>query len=447
MDAATMEEAEPSAPQCRELPIFPTSPISIASWLGFTSWFQPQETVRTNVSRMLPIQRQQPHRLPRHLSRRGRTTEDPPYALQIDGEVTIPAAAITLGRYRLFPQTARDRPVWRHSEHSQLFLAFSDGAWFVQTEAAMQIDTSAGVLCLDDAECASPDCSTASWEAATDGGSWRPQAAIRCVPADAELLPPPRAFVLSRCTASSNDEASDMEELITACLGVYGLADGLQVHGRPVYRHRLNEDRILCYTGTAWTIQPMSCFGEATGWLYLPNTGGRFPDLEALPWEVCGEGGHGWQPRPDLHVREALPTELPPAPAIRLHGVVTVPTAASLLGLYTLIPSEDVNGRPVWQHTDHPQLWLAYSGTAWFVQKAASRGKDVGMLCLNDGTSASPELSRGIWSAASGGWQPQPAIACSEAEASSIPPGSEADAWPVEEQLEQHKSPVKLLSA
>ena len=47
---------------------------------------------------------------------------------------------------------------WKHTElFPPCYLAFTDGTWFVQTEAAMRNSSGVGALCLDDADCVSPD--------------------------------------------------------------------------------------------------------------------------------------------------------------------------------------------------------------------------------------------------------------------------------------------------
>ena len=89
---------------------------------------------------------------------------------------------------------------WKHTElFPPCYLAFTDGTWFVQTEAAMRNSSGVGALCLDDADCVSPDTSATpgAWEAASDGG-WRAEPKLRCTAVDAteQLPPPPRALLL-----------------------------------------------------------------------------------------------------------------------------------------------------------------------------------------------------------------------------------------------------------
>lgn len=146
--------------------------------------------------------------------------------------------------------------------------------------------------------------------------------------------------------------------------------------------------------------------------------------------------GRGWQPRPELQLREAAPSELAPPFALRLSGEPTLESARKCLGVFVLsdgrggVPKA-VHERPVWQHGDRRQLVLAFSGAAWYVQKVTSIGSEAGLLCLDDTACASPELSRGSWMAAAGGWQMQPMITCTECELPAPPlPPPHGDALP-----------------
>ena len=431
-----MEECIPDLPQARELDEgseAPPSPVDVgalfdpSNWL---SWLSPSggSFWRAPVSAAsLPLRRPQAQPLPNSTSRDSSSDDGLPLALRLEGSVSDPSAQRVLGLYRL---SIRSLPsgerllAWQHAELGQYFLAYSDGAWFVQTEAAMLAGSGVGVFCLDDSECASPDESSVVWEVATESG-WAAQASLRCVAADARELSPPRALALTASqgaaatsSAPSSSSSNDLRsgERVASCTGLYKLAKGVQLNGRPVWRHAVNEDRILAYTGSAWVVQPASKRGEAFGWLAL-RSACPLPDLGTRPWEVSRGAGRGWEPRAELCVREARPSEVTPAAALRLGGEVSISSAERCLGLYTLAADRRIiNRRPVWQHSERPQLWLAYSGTAWFVQKEASLGSDAGMLCLDDASCASPELSRESWAAASGGWQAQPKISCCEAE-------------------------------
>ena len=308
------------------------------------------------------------------------------------------------------PYVQRRPPSWRHVELEDCFLAFSDGAWFVQTEAAMRAGSGIGVLCLEDADSPTPVSTTAVWEVAIAGpnGGWKPEPKVRCVVIDPSLLPTPRALVLH----GPDDAAGD--ERVASCLGVYRLLPDTMANARPVWRHSVNADRHLAYTGHGWAVQPTDALGKAHAWAHLPCSC-PLPTFATRAWEV--EAGVSWTTRRELAVKEATPRDIPAAAALVLQGSVTESSAARCLGVYRLVPGRRVHGRPVWRHAERGHLWIGYSGKKWFVQTEAALGSSAGMLCLQ--TAWPPDLAgSAMWEAPSlpttsrGGWKAQPELSC-----------------------------------
>ena len=334
-------------------------------------------------------------------------------ALRLSGSLSgapVAAAAKCLGLYRLVPdRTVHGRPVWRHAERGQLWIGYSGHKWLVQTE--MALGSAAGVLFLETAEWSPDLSSTGVWQAAAGGGSWRSQPKIRCTAADASECPPPAALTLDM--TSSTDGRIDAS--LSACLGGYKLARDMgMVNGRPIWRHAKHDsDRYLAYTGSAWAVQHEASLGLQMGILLLREPLCPSPDLGSSHWELSQGAGRGWQVRAEVRLRESNSCDLIAPCTLLLSGEVTSESATKCLGMYVLAKSH-VNSRPVWHHCERPMLYLAYSGNGWYVQKQASLGTDAGILCLDDASCLSPELSRGTWAVAAGGWRAEPMISCSE---------------------------------
>ena len=116
-----------------------------------------------------------------------------------------------------------------------------------------------------------------------------------------------------------------------------------------------------------------------------------------------------------LRELELLNSALPPAARLTLVGDGLAPSVSKCVGAYHHVAGKRINERPVWRHATRSQLYLAFSGTAWYVQKQESLGTDAGLLCLDDPRCLAPELSRVSWAAAAdGGWLPQPTLRCVE---------------------------------
>lgn len=459
------------------------------SWLNTTGGAFWQNAPRIST---LPLQRTPPQNLPRAScasTQEFSNAKGLPALLRLDGDVLEPAVQRVLGLYRLTYDGIDGSAAWKHTElFPPCYLAFTDGTWFVQTEAAMRNSSGVGALCLDDADCVSPDTSATpgAWEAASDGG-WRAEPKLRCTAVDAteQLPPPPRALLLVSDRGSGRNgrsvggddargfdavtadaeimimssssclpigpSASAPDRNVAACLGIYKLVEegdtGLPalIHGRPVWRHARNADRILASTSDGgWVVQPLEQRGQDIGWLSLPSAC-EMPNLGSVPWEVSSGGeehkGGAWRVRLDLSIFEASPLEVTSAPGLRLvgqlssgpdgnAGVLDSAGAKAAFGVYRLVTGRRVNGRSVWRHSDQGRqhLWIGYSGKKWFVQTKDALGSSSGILCLHDRWD--PDLSRAIWEAPSlpvtskGGWVPQPLIRCLAMEASALPPTS-----------------------
>ena len=74
--------------------------------------------------------------------------------------------------------------------------------------------------------------------------------------------------------------------VVATCLGVYKLARGQLVNGKPAWRHAQSDDRWLAYSGSAWCVQKRASLGERHGLLLLP--GSAYPDLSESVWQVSG---------------------------------------------------------------------------------------------------------------------------------------------------------------
>ena len=100
-------------------------------------------------------------------------------------------------------------------------------------------------------------------------------------------------------------------------------------------------------------------------------------------------------------------------------------SAASCLGLYKRVAGMEVHGAPCWRHTAHSDRWLAFSGSAWNVQRGARLGAKLGWLSLEASAQSRPDEVDKHWLATDGGgrgWEPRPDISCRKAEASELPP-------------------------
>ena len=91
--------------------------------------------------------------------------------LRLSGSLSgapVAAAAKCLGLYRLVPdRTVHGRPVWRHAERGQLWIA--TGPQMAATE--MALGSAAGVLFLETVEWSPDLSSTGVWQAAAGGGA------------------------------------------------------------------------------------------------------------------------------------------------------------------------------------------------------------------------------------------------------------------------------------
>ena len=103
-----------------------------------------------------------------------------PPRLKLEGGSLTGRAAEYVGFYLFDGKFVNGRPAWKHTNGS-CWIAF-DGVWMGQPEA--DLGQKRGVLMLTDAAAASPDASSATWQAST-GTAWAAQPALTCTVATA----------------------------------------------------------------------------------------------------------------------------------------------------------------------------------------------------------------------------------------------------------------------
>jgi len=252
------------------------------------------------------------------------------------------------------------------------------------------------------------------WDSADGNGKWSKQPNLKCLAADNTELPPPKAIIL------------DGEPVIgTAAnyIGLYRLAEGKLVNGRPCYRHAERPTHWVAYNGTsAWNAQSEASLGQSRGWMQLLDSSCHTPDVSLLSWETA-DGAGKWDKKPNLKCREADPSTMPPASALVLSGA-TEAKAQDCLGLYRLIKGYEVNGRPCWRSVDRSDRWIAFNGeNAWNAQSEASLGQKRGWLQLLDSNVSTPDFSKTQWEAWDGSnWVRQDACTCVSVDTAQLPP-------------------------
>ena len=311
------------------------------------------------------------------------------------------AVARHLGLFKLHQRHVNERPAWRSAARPKEWLAWAGHGWMVQPEDSL--GSSGGFLLLSD-DVATPDMSTASWNAiAKEGGGWRRQPSLHCDEVSAAELPPSAALCLK-------DGALEpaAREGAAVCVGLYRLDAAKRSGGRPLWRHVSQPDCLIAYHDGAWLVQSEAALCSRVGWLVREDPHGTMPDAGG-GWMASVDGA--WVARPLLECVEADAAQLPAPVALRLEGEALAEGAARLRGVYKL-QQRQVNGRPTWRRADGGDQWLAWGGHAWFVQGESSLGGSAGYATLSE-ECATPDLGRGVWEVPVGGsWQSQPGLRC-----------------------------------
>jgi hypothetical protein len=107
-----------------------------------------------------------------------------PPRLKLEGGSLPGAAAQYAGFYMLDGTLVNGRPAWKHT-NGRCWVAFDGADWRGQPEA--DLGQKRGALMLTDADTASPDASSAIWQAWT-GSAWAAQPALKCTVATAAEL-------------------------------------------------------------------------------------------------------------------------------------------------------------------------------------------------------------------------------------------------------------------
>jgi hypothetical protein len=126
-------------------------------------------------------------------------TPPPPPGLKLEGGSLPGAAAEYAGFYILDGTLVNGRPAWKHM-NGRCWIAFDGADWRGQPEA--DLGQKRGALMLTDEAAASPDASSATWQAWT-GSAWDAQPAFTCSVATAAELSAAQAALASAARAAS----------------------------------------------------------------------------------------------------------------------------------------------------------------------------------------------------------------------------------------------------
>jgi hypothetical protein len=127
-------------------------------------------------------------------------TPPPPPGLKLEGGSLSGAAAEYVGFYMLDGnKRVNGRPTWNHM-NGRCWVAFDGADWRGQPEA--DLGQKRGALMLTDEAAASPDASSATWQAWT-GSAWAAQPALTCTVATAAELSAAQAALASAARAAS----------------------------------------------------------------------------------------------------------------------------------------------------------------------------------------------------------------------------------------------------
>jgi hypothetical protein len=135
-----------------------------------------------------------------------------PPRLKLEGGSLPDAAADYVGIYMLDGTLVNGRPAWKHT-NGRCWVAFDGADWRGQPEA--DLGQKRGALMLTGADVASPDASSATWQAWT-GSAWAAQPALTCTVATAAELSAAQAALASAARAAS---LQALRSAAVSCLG------------------------------------------------------------------------------------------------------------------------------------------------------------------------------------------------------------------------------------
>ena len=176
----------------------------------------------------------------------------------------------------------------------------------------------------------------------------------------------------------------------TECLGTYLLAPQRTAHGKPVWKHAM-EDKWIAWASTGiWKVQEGVAVGvEDAGFMKLEDTTASLPHQSTAVWEEYD--GKEWQKAPSCKCFGDVPTSL------SLCGELE--RMASCLGTYLLEPQLTAHGKPVWKLATGDR-WIAWASDGkWMVQYCE---EDVGVnnkafMQLQETRASLPHQSTAVW--------------------------------------------------
>ena len=146
----------------------------------------------------------------REAAQKAREATWPP-GLKLEGGSLRGKAAEYVGFYLLDGKLVNGRPAWKHTDGS-CWIAFSGTSWMGQPEA--DLGQKLGFLMLSDAAAATPDASSATWQASAGAGSaWSAQAALKCTVATAAELSAAQAAAALRAKEERRARAAAAREV------------------------------------------------------------------------------------------------------------------------------------------------------------------------------------------------------------------------------------------
>eukprot|EP00900_Chrysochromulina_parva_P025302 jgi/Chrpa1/7405/Chrysochromulina_OHIO_Genome00013104-RA len=319
----------------------------------------------------------------------------PPPGLKLEGGSLTGDRAKYLGKFLFVDgKLVNGRPAWQHTVDASLWLAFDGTCWMGQVES--KLGQGRGDLQLSDAAAASPDASSATWQAWT-GTAWAAQPQLKCIP---WTPPPPRGLKL---------EGGSLPGDAAKYKGEYRLYGSKLINDRSVWQHTAHLTCWIAFDGANWRGQPESDLGQRWGLLLLPDAAAARPNASSATWLAAKVPGAAGAAQPQL---KCIPWTPPPPPRLKLEGSSLPGAAAEYMGFYMLDGNKRVNGRPSWKHMNG-RCWVAFDGADWRGQPEADLGQKRGVLMLTDEDAASPDASSATWQAWTGSaWVAQPTLKC-----------------------------------
>ena len=191
------------------------------------------------------------------------------------------------------------------------------------------------------------------------------------------------------------------------CVGMYSLVPNRKVHGQPVWRQSHADIWIAKDSCGNWRVQEEADLGtKDSSWLILRDAAAAYPHQSSAVWQEANVTE--WVDKPRLRCIAD-----PPPAALLLFGEVQ--RKAECVGMYSLVPSREAHGQPVWRQS-HADIWIAKDSCGnWRVQEEADLGtKDSSWLILRDAAAAYPHQSSAVWQEANvTEWVDRPALRCS----------------------------------